>query len=268
MADLIEPPPPTDLTQKPYPTEGSESLSGSPSAKIEQLIHLLKLTPQTEKSLVFSQFTTFIDKVSKAISDELPSLIPASSSGCRSIGRSWVSFLLIENPLLPLSALSASIPFVRFDGKMSAKRRQEAIARFSVPIQEASPTPGSPIQPSTRKARSTRPATLDFESEIYGDDSGSDDDFVMSDNDDADADANFSADESAPSQTKRMAKGKGKEKEKNDITYESSDENPRVMLLSLKAVSLIREFPKFSLLNITALSQGALGLNLTGGVML
>lgn len=33
------------------------------SAKVEQLIHLLKLTPSNEKSLVFSQFTGFLDKV-------------------------------------------------------------------------------------------------------------------------------------------------------------------------------------------------------------
>lgn len=63
MADLIEPLPPTDLTQRPYKTEESENLGGGSSAKIEQLIHLLKLTPTTEKSLVFSQFTSFIDKV-------------------------------------------------------------------------------------------------------------------------------------------------------------------------------------------------------------
>lgn len=36
--------------------------SGS-SAKIDQLVHLLTLTPATEKSLVFSQFTGFLDKV-------------------------------------------------------------------------------------------------------------------------------------------------------------------------------------------------------------
>jgi SWI/SNF-related matrix-associated actin-dependent regulator of chromatin subfamily A3 len=35
------------------------------SAKIDQLVHLLTLTPAKEKSLVFSQFTSFLDKVSK-----------------------------------------------------------------------------------------------------------------------------------------------------------------------------------------------------------
>ena len=53
--DLIEPPPPTELTLMPIRT-------GS-SSKIDQLLHLLRLTPEFEKSLVFSQFTTFLDKV-------------------------------------------------------------------------------------------------------------------------------------------------------------------------------------------------------------
>lgn len=69
MGDLIEPPPPTELTQMPVARDGSEegddmdSLRTGSSAKIDQLIHLLKLTPSTEKSLVFSQFTSFLDKV-------------------------------------------------------------------------------------------------------------------------------------------------------------------------------------------------------------
>jgi SWI/SNF-related matrix-associated actin-dependent regulator of chromatin subfamily A3 len=43
--------------------EEDEEETPAASAKIEQLIHLLKLTPTTEKSLVFSQFTSFLDKV-------------------------------------------------------------------------------------------------------------------------------------------------------------------------------------------------------------
>jgi hypothetical protein len=64
-ADLHEPPPPTDLTQKPIRDMEEEPLgirAGS-SAKIDQLVHLLNLTPPTEKCLVFSQFTSFLDKV-------------------------------------------------------------------------------------------------------------------------------------------------------------------------------------------------------------
>ena len=65
--DLIEPPPPTELTQMPIRTEddmgeATDIRTGS-SSKIDQLLHLLQLTPENEKSLVFSQFTTFLDKV-------------------------------------------------------------------------------------------------------------------------------------------------------------------------------------------------------------
>ena len=67
IRDLIEPPPPTELTQMPIRTEDNvdevtDIRTGS-SSKIDQLLHLLRLTPENEKSLVFSQFTTFLDKV-------------------------------------------------------------------------------------------------------------------------------------------------------------------------------------------------------------
>jgi SWI/SNF-related matrix-associated actin-dependent regulator of chromatin subfamily A3 len=61
--DLIEPPPPTELTQAPIRSEGDMGEATGSSAKIDQLMHLLRLTPGNEKSLVFSQFTTFLDKV-------------------------------------------------------------------------------------------------------------------------------------------------------------------------------------------------------------
>jgi len=67
IGDLIGPPPPTELTQAPIRNEGdmdeATDLSVGSSAKIDQLMHLLRLTPEDEKSLVFSQFTTFLDKV-------------------------------------------------------------------------------------------------------------------------------------------------------------------------------------------------------------
>ncbi|KAF8893981.1 SNF2 family N-terminal domain-containing protein [Infundibulicybe gibba] len=103
MADLHEPPPPTELTQAPFPREAEaleEDKPGS-SSKIEQLVHLLRLTPATEKSLVFSQFTSFLNKIAEALDKE-------------------------------------SIPYVRFDGQMSAKRRRDAITKFSVPLDEIS----------------------------------------------------------------------------------------------------------------------------------
>jgi SWI/SNF-related matrix-associated actin-dependent regulator of chromatin subfamily A3 len=64
--DLIEPPPPTELTQAPNLHDDKNEaihLRAGSSAKIDQLLHLLRLTPENEKSLVFSQFTTFLDKV-------------------------------------------------------------------------------------------------------------------------------------------------------------------------------------------------------------
>lgn len=70
MGDLIEPPPPTDLTQAPVRRGEDENQTGiraGSSAKINQLIYLLKLTPGNEKSLVFSQFTGFLDKVNIAV---------------------------------------------------------------------------------------------------------------------------------------------------------------------------------------------------------
>lgn len=42
--------------------ESNTPRAGS-SAKIDQLVHLLQLTPGEEKSLVFSQFTSFLNKV-------------------------------------------------------------------------------------------------------------------------------------------------------------------------------------------------------------
>jgi SWI/SNF-related matrix-associated actin-dependent regulator of chromatin subfamily A3 len=68
MRHLVETRPPTELTQVPFRPMEEDNTSGvcrGSSAKIDQLIHLLTLTPATEKSLVFSQFTSFLDKVSE-----------------------------------------------------------------------------------------------------------------------------------------------------------------------------------------------------------
>jgi SWI/SNF-related matrix-associated actin-dependent regulator of chromatin subfamily A3 len=69
LADLVEPAPPTELTQPPLRYDDDEDdededdeLRTGQSDKIEQLVHLLRLTPTVEKSLVFSQFTSFLDK--------------------------------------------------------------------------------------------------------------------------------------------------------------------------------------------------------------
>lgn len=42
-------------------------LRAGPSDKINQLVHLLTLTPPNEKALVFSQFTSFMDKIEEAL---------------------------------------------------------------------------------------------------------------------------------------------------------------------------------------------------------
>lgn len=94
------------------------------SAKIEQLVHLLSLTPKTEKSLVFSQFTAFLDKIEDALDE-------------------------------------ADIIYCRFDGQMSARQRQETLDAFSEPLCEdhevevVSPSPSR----RTRSSLSTSPST-------------------------------------------------------------------------------------------------------------
>lgn len=197
VADLIERPPPMELTQVPRAREDSPETYGGSSAKIDQLIQLLKLIPSDEKCLVFSQFTSFLDKVVEAFEAE-------------------------------------GIAFVRFDGKMSARRRQEAIERFSVPIkkaQAAEPVPthcASSSRPSALRRTSGRRSSSRKVNYAAGEATDSDDDFMPLDNHD-------SADE------------EDKEFEKDlvvdDLDVGTGDENPRVMLISLKA--------------------GALGLNLT-----
>lgn len=42
---------------------GENSRQTESSAKIDQLVRLLQLTPQDQKSVVFSQFTSFLDRV-------------------------------------------------------------------------------------------------------------------------------------------------------------------------------------------------------------
>ncbi|TFK94573.1 hypothetical protein K466DRAFT_509225 [Polyporus arcularius HHB13444] len=246
LSQLVEPPAPTDLTQAPvrFDDDGTEEddsdLRTGSSAKIDQLVTLLRLTPETDKSLVFSQFTSFLDKIAETLDKE-------------------------------------GIPYVRFDGKMSARRRQETIARFSVPIEadssgpalsQAAPpslsqatappssqptVPASSQRSSRRRGRATQSTVID---DIFNDDKDKDDDFVM-DDDDQDDDDDFidDDDDDTPFRTqskKGKGKAKSKPKAKKRVSIPSTPAldgsqfdgvNPRVMLISLKA--------------------GALGLNLT-----
>ena len=144
---------------------------------------------------------------------------------------------------------------MRFDGTMSAKRRQETIAQFSVPVREDEPpsvaTQEAPVsmQATRTRKRTTRSKTIVIDGEV---DDDKDDDFVVGDDDDDDDDFIVDDEDRKPSK-----KGKGKRnatvKTKtvtstilDDLdfpTYSADGVNPKVMLISLKA--------------------GALGLNLT-----
>ncbi|KAI0256048.1 SNF2 family N-terminal domain-containing protein [Lactifluus subvellereus] len=233
MGDLIEPPPPIDLTQAPIRTEDdldeATDLRTGSSAKIDQLLHLLRLTPENEKSLVFSQFTTFLDKIAEVLDKE-------------------------------------GIPYVRFDGKMSAKRRQETLEAFCVPIEHdsgeamgAHPTPIAPVseaQPTRRSARTSRRGEANAreshqDTGVTSIDGDGDDDFVPGM--DAVSDDGVGG---APTQSKNgkaKAKGKRKAATRSQLTpledtavhktLITNGINPKIMLISLKA--------------------GALGLNLT-----
>ncbi|KAG8857347.1 hypothetical protein FRB96_005834 [Tulasnella sp. 330] len=101
-ADLIEPSPaPVDNEEdggdKENDNQDGTNFDMPSSSKIQHLVSLLRLIPSTEKSLVFSQFTSFLDLIAQQLEKE-------------------------------------GIPYVRFDGSMPQKRRAEVIKRFSVPI--------------------------------------------------------------------------------------------------------------------------------------
>ncbi|KAF9650574.1 hypothetical protein BDM02DRAFT_3164771 [Thelephora ganbajun] len=209
LRDLIEPPPVTDLTQAPVRSDDDETddyLRTGSSAKIDQLIHLLRLTPSTEKSLVFSQFTSFLDKIGDALDDR-------------------------------------GIEYCRFDGKMSAKRRAETIAKFCVPVKD---TPlmadEEAVGMSSRLRHTTQFQSQQMEIDDDGDNAS---DFVPDDRSDY-SDTEFDGDEK-PQSKRGKGKGKGKAPAKSRILEAlkelDGESNPRVMLISLKA--------------------GALGLNLT-----
>ncbi|KAJ7497414.1 P-loop containing nucleoside triphosphate hydrolase protein [Mycena latifolia] len=202
MGDLHSPPAPMDATQAPFRDVEESSSAGEPgsSAKIDQLIQLLTLTPYSEKSLVFSQFTSFLDKIAERLED-------------------------------------SGISYVRFDGRMSAKRRQETIAQFSVPVVDGDD--GGATRSIGRRSRGRS-----SEGSVGR---GQDEDFVMEPDNDSDF-LDDDDDDSVYAKKNKKAKGKGKGKGKGKLSSytawaTSPGENPKVMLISLKA--------------------GALGLNLT-----
>ncbi|KDQ18333.1 hypothetical protein BOTBODRAFT_184989 [Botryobasidium botryosum FD-172 SS1] len=200
MGDLIEPPPPTELTQAMPRREfddGEDDESGlrtGSSPKIDALIGMLKVLPSADKILVFSQFTSFLDKIAEQLETH-------------------------------------EIEYVRFDGRMSAKRRQQVIDDFSVPLQPWDDEVTLSQAPST--------------SQVINVDSDSD--FVLDDDDFIDDDLEYVPRKSkgkGKAKASSQSKGKGKGKAKAPaFSQRSSERNPSVMLISLKA--------------------GALGLNLT-----
>lgn len=151
------------------------------------------------------------------------------------------------------------IPYVRFDGKLSAKRRQETLETFCVPLDQDAPenanVQSTPIaltsegQQLRRSGRSTRRGAASAggyqEADAMLIDNGDDDSFVPQ--------VDFDSDDGADGPPTRNKKGKGKAKGKSKAAtrYDFAPVgaaamngiNPKVMLISLKA--------------------GALGLNLT-----
>jgi hypothetical protein len=99
---------------------------------------------------------------------------------------------------------------------MSAKRRGDAINRFSVPLEREQSIP------QRRSSRNERPTTRE-------DDSCDSDSIVIDDDDD---DNDFMGKVFGK---KSDPKGKGKAKDARSVSPDE-DGNPRVMLLSLKAV--------------------------------
>ena len=143
------------------------------------------------------------------------------------------------------------IPYARFDGKMSAKRRQETLETFCVSIGNDAPEtanvpsiPMSETQQTRRSARSLRRGEASAGKYQQADavDDEEDDDFVPQ----MDADSDDGA-RTRKKKGKAKAKGKFKAITRSDFAPVGNTAvngvNPKVMLISLKA--------------------GALGLNLT-----
>ena len=171
-------------------------------------------------------------------------------------GSDYLRCLLLR---LSLTICLYRIPYVRFDGKLSAKRRQETLETFCVPVGQdvlgitndqstpvASTSEGQQMRRSVRSTRRGAASAGEYqEAEAVLIDDGDDDSFVPQ----VDFDSDGAAD--GPRTRNKKGKDKAKGKSKAAARYDFAPVrvaamngiNPKVMLISLKA--------------------GALGLNLT-----
>lgn len=155
---------------------------------------------------------------------------------------------LNHSSALYLTIFTFRISYERFDGRMSAKKRQEVLARFSVPIAEAPivDDDAMDVEPATsRRRKASRRAVMDDDdddnfaptrqdSDFTPMGQDDDDDFIVSDDDDS-----YSTKKSK-GKGKAKAKGKGKARapspERLDDLSFGNGGNPKILLLSLKAV--------------------------------
>lgn len=141
---------------------------------------------------------------------------------------------------------------MRFDGKMSAKRRKETLERFSIPLAETGAAPSASQAPSphatTRSVRSrrtnSRSASMVIDEPVEGGPNDGDSDFVASGGEEDGHDSfQDDSDEDKPAKKgkgRTHAKGKGKAKATstpNISEYETGEldgiTNPKVGFISL-----------------------------------
>lgn len=119
---------------------------------------------------------------------------------------------------------------------MSAQKREETIARFSVPLEECaepvSEEASSTQASSTRRRPRASQRALSDDADIGMD--VADDDFVPGDDNDDDF---IESDDDTAFTKKKKGKSKAKQRKASSKRVFSGD-NPKVMLISLKAVGL------------------------------
>lgn len=185
----------------------SDALRRGSSAKIDQLVSLLLHTPKSQKSLVFSQFTAFLDKIEDALDE-------------------------------------AGIAYSRLDGRMTVRQRQETLDTFSQPVYEQNE--GTPIASSSRSRSVLRTKSKgDVYVADDGDEDDDDNNDGEGDGDVSMAEASYEEDDHSTSNVSLNARGKRKAaargEERTNLRQESARSHtpapagsPRVLLISLK----------------------------------